>query len=157
VYAYPAEHYDYWRKELPGVPLWWGDFGENLTTQGLQEDSLFIGDHLRIGSAVLKVTQPRMPCYKLALKFGREDIIRRFLVSGRSGFYFNVVETGEVTADARIQVLERDPNRVTVSNLLLLYLGKTSDRELFERAMATTALPQSWRAQLLLRPKLRSE
>jgi MOSC domain-containing protein YiiM len=157
VYAYPAEHYDYWRNELPGLPLVWGAFGENLTTQGLQEDSLFIGDQLRIGSAVLRVTQPRMPCYKLALKFGRENIIERFLVSGRSGFYLNVVETGEVTAGARIQVLERDPNRVTVSNLLLLYLGKTSDRELFERALAVTVLPQNWRAQLLLRLKLPSE
>jgi MOSC domain-containing protein YiiM len=156
VYAYPAEHYDYWRTELPDVPLSWGAFGENLTTQGLQEDSLFIGDHLRVGSAVLRITQPRMPCYKLALKFGREDIIARFLASGRTGFYFTVIETGEAAAEASIQVLERDPNRVTVSDLLRLYLGQTTDRDLFRRAIAVAALPQNWRAQLLRRLKLAS-
>jgi MOSC domain-containing protein YiiM len=91
VYAYPAEHYDYWRNELPGVSFPLGKFGENLTTDGLREDSLCIGDRLRIGSGVLMVTQPRIPCYKLALRFDRDDMITRFLKSGRSGFYFSVI------------------------------------------------------------------
>src|SRR6202040_4302110 len=98
VYAYPSEHYDYWRKELPGMDLPWGMFGENLTTTGLSEDELHIGDRLQIGSAVLLVRQPRMPCYKLAAKFQREDMIERFLRSGRSGFYFSVEQEGEVAA-----------------------------------------------------------
>jgi MOSC domain-containing protein YiiM len=79
VYAYPAEHYEYWRKALPEVPFSWGKFGENLTTEGLEEEMLCIGDRLRVGSAILMVTQPRMPCYKLALGFDRDDMIKRFL------------------------------------------------------------------------------
>jgi len=90
VYAYPAEHYEYWRKTLPEAPFSWGKFGENLTTEGLGEDSLCIGDRLRVGSAILMVTQPRMPCYKLALRFDRDDMIKLFLTSQRSGFYFSV-------------------------------------------------------------------
>ena len=82
MYAYPAEHYEYWRRELPNVSLPWGKFGENLTTEGLAEDTLHIGDRVRVGSAVLVVTQPRLPCYKLALRFGRDDMIKRFLLSG---------------------------------------------------------------------------
>ena len=97
VYACPAEHYEYWRKELPEVPFSWGRFGENLTTEGLREGTLCIGDSLKIGSAVLMVTRPRMPCYKLDLRFDRDDMIKRFLMSGRSGFYFSVIEPGEVT------------------------------------------------------------
>ena len=76
VYAYPAEHYEYWRRELPDVTFSWGQFGENLTTEGLSEDILYIGDRLRVGSTILMVTQPRMPCYKLALRFGRDDMIK---------------------------------------------------------------------------------
>src|SRR5205807_2049773 len=113
VYAYPAEHYDYWRNELPHSSFSWGAFGENLTTEGLREDALYIGDRLRIGSAILMVTQPRMPCYKLALKFERDDMIKRFLMSGRSGFYFSVIEPGEVTAGSKVETLNRDPHQVT--------------------------------------------
>ena len=94
VYAYPAEHYDYWREQLSGSLLSWGAFGENLTTAGLREDEQCIGDLLRVGSAVLQITQPRMPCYKLELRFNRDDMIKRFLVSGRSGFYLSVIEPG---------------------------------------------------------------
>ena len=90
VYAYPSEHYAYWRQELPGMELPWGVFGENFTTEGLSEDELHVGDRVRIGSSTLMVRQPRMPCYKLAAKFQRDDMIERFLVSGRSGFYFSV-------------------------------------------------------------------
>jgi MOSC domain-containing protein YiiM len=82
VYAYPAEHYEYWRRELPGVPFSWGMFGENLTTEGLSEDTLFVGDRLGIGAAILQVAQPRVPCYKMALRFDRDDMFKRFLSSG---------------------------------------------------------------------------
>jgi len=109
VYAYPAEHYEFWRRELPDLTFSWGQFGENLTTEGLMEDTLHIGDRLRVGSATLMVTQPRMPCYKLALRFGRDDMIKLFLASGRSGFYFSVIEPGSVAASSEIEVLSRDP------------------------------------------------
>ena len=151
VYAYPAEHYEYWRKELPEVAFSWGAFGENLTTEGIREDSLCIGDVLRIGSAVLMVTQPRMPCYKLDLRFARDDMIKRFLMSGRSGFYFSVIEPGEVTTGSKIELLERDSNRVTVVDIVRLYLGQITDPGLVQRAIKGSALPANWRTQLLLR------
>jgi MOSC domain-containing protein YiiM len=128
VYAYPAEHYEYWRRELPDVTFSWGQFGENLTTEGLMEDTLHIGDRLRVGSAILMVTQPRLPCYKLALRFGRDDMIKRFLTSGRSGFYFSVIESGSVAASSEIEVLSRDPNCVSVADIARLYFGPSSDQ-----------------------------
>jgi MOSC domain-containing protein YiiM len=148
VYGYPIEHYDYWRRELPDTTLAWGIFGENLTTQGLLEESLCIGDRLRIGSAVLAVTQPRMPCYKLDLRFNRADMVKRFVMSGRSGFYFSVIETGEVHAGSDIQILRRDHNRVTVAELNGLFLGQIHDRELLQRAIKVDVLPDYWRANL---------
>ena len=156
VYAYPAEHYPYWRQELPEVSLSWGHFGENLTTEGLLETDLHIGDRLRAGSAVLVVTQPRMPCYKLALRFQRDDMVQRFLASGRSGFYFSVAEPGEVSAGAEIEVLRRDPSRVTVAEIVQLYLGQERDPGLLERAVKVAALPESWRAWLVRRARARS-
>ena len=149
VYAYPTEHYDYWRNQLPDVSLSWGRFGENLTTEGLREDTLGIGDRLRVGSAVLMVTQPRMPCYKLSLRFDRDDMIKRFLKSGRSGFYFSVIEPGEVSAGSEVEILSRDPNRVTVTDIVRLYLGQTRDPDLVQRAMSVGALPENWKAHLL--------
>ena len=98
VYVYPFEHYEYWRKELPGVKLPYGMFGENLTTEGLLEKDVNVGDRFRIGEAELVVRQPRMPCYKLGLKFQRADMVKRFLTSRRSGFYFAVLREGEVQA-----------------------------------------------------------
>lgn len=151
VYAYPAEHYEYWRNELPQVSFSWGKFGENLTTEGLLEDTLCVGDRLRFGSAVLMATQPRMPCYKLDLRFDRDDMIKRFLTSGRSGFYFSVIEPGEVTVGSKVEILSRDPHRVTVVDILRLYLGQTRDPELLLRATNVSALPDNWKAQLLLR------
>lgn len=151
VYAYPAEHYEYWRRELPERTFSWGEFGENLTTEGLMEDTLHIGDLVRVGSATLMVTQPRMPCYKLALRFGRDDMIKNFLISGRSGFYFSVIETGSVAAGAAIEILSRDPNRVSVADIGRLYLGPTRDQELLARVGRLAALPENWKAELALR------
>ena len=151
VYAYPAEHYEYWRKNLPDVPFSWGKFGENLTTEGLTEDTLCIGDRLKVGAAVLMVTQPRMPCYKLGLRFDREDMIKRFLMSGRSGFYFSVIEPGEVSVGSKIEILSRDPHGVTVADIGRLYRGQARDVGLLRRATSLRALPEDWKAELLLR------
>ena len=151
IYAYPVEHYEYWRKQLPDVSFSWGVFGENLTTEGLSEDTLCIGDIVRAGSAILQVTQPRMPCYKLELRFNRDDMIKRFLVSGRSGFYFSVIEPGDVGLGSQVEVLDRDTNNVTISDILRLYLGQTPDPELLRRMTNVTSLPDNWKTQLQLR------
>ena len=153
VYGYPVEHYEHWRNELPEQPFSAGTFGENLTTEGLEEDTLCIGDYLRVGSAVLMVTQPRMPCYKLNVRFDREDMIERFLVSGRSGFYFSLVEPGEVSIGSKVEMLCRDPDRVTIADIGRLYLGQTRDASLIHRATNLRALPQNWKSELLLRAR----
>jgi MOSC domain-containing protein YiiM len=145
VYAYPAEHYDYWRAELPGTELPWGMFGENFTTEGLEESKVNIGDRFRIGAAEVTVTEPRMPCYKLGIKFGRTDIIRRFLASGWTGFYFSVQREGEVEAGDSIERIKRDENDVTVADITRLYARKKDDVETLRRAIALEALPKSWR------------
>jgi MOSC domain-containing protein YiiM len=145
VYAYPLEHYDYWRKELHGKDLPWGMFGENFTTTGLSEEELRIGDRLQIGSAVLLVRQPRMPCYKLAAKFQRNDMIERFLHSGRSGFYFSVEQEGEVAAGNSVKFLSRDSDGITIAEMNRLVASDRYNRNLLQKAMNTSALPEHWR------------
>ncbi len=144
-YAYPGEHYSYWREQLPSMDLPWGMFGENLSTEGLHETSVNIGDRFRIGAAEVMVTEPRMPCYKLGIKFGRTDIIKRFLASGRTGFYFSVQREGEVGAGDKVELVERDHNEVTVADITRLYAHDRSDVETMQRALAVAALPESWR------------
>ena len=145
VYAYPSEHYDFWRNELPDMNLPFGMFGENFTTEGLLEDSVNIGDRFRVGKAELMVTQPRMPCYKLGLKFGRADMVKRFLVSRRTGFYFAVVQEGEVEAGDELELLDRDRNGLTVADVTRLYAFEKDDLKTLRRALETEALPASWR------------
>jgi MOSC domain-containing protein YiiM len=118
VYAYPSEHYARWHEELPDAELPWGAFGENLTLEGLLEGTTCIGDRLRIGTAELVVTQPRQPCFKLAYKFGRQDMIKRFLKSGRSGFYLSVAREGDVGAGDTIELLSRPDGAPTVTDIL---------------------------------------
>src|SRR5258708_8314180 len=117
VYGYPSEHSGYWRQELPEVDLPWGAFGENFTTEGLVEDELHVGDRFRIGSAVVMVRQPRMPCYKLAAKLQRDDMIERFLRSGRSGFYFSVEQEGEVGEGDSFELISQEGEGVTIADM----------------------------------------
>jgi MOSC domain-containing protein YiiM len=151
VYGYASEHYPYWRSQFPQMELPWGTFGENLTTEGVSENSLHIGDTLRAGSAVLMVAQPRMPCYKMQIRFRRDDIIQRFLMSGRSGFYFSIVEEGEVAAGSPIEVLSRDENKVTIADIYRIYVGQEPDPELLRRVLKVPALPEGLRRSLLKR------
>jgi MOSC domain-containing protein YiiM len=145
VYAYPAEHYAYWRNEFPGTTMPWGMFGENLTTEGLNEDAAQIGDRFRVGSAELAVTQPRLPCFKLGLRFGRTDMVKRFLVSGRTGFYFKVVAEGDVAGDDPIVLLEQAAVFSPVSAITRLYGRDKHDVEGMRRVVGIAALPNDWR------------
>src|SRR5438874_10912829 len=121
VYAYPSEHYSYWRTELPGMDLPSGMFGENFTTEGLLESSGYIGDRFRIGETEVMVTEPRMPCYKLGVKFGRADIITRFLASRRTGFYFAAMRDGMVGAGDAMELIGREQQDISVANITRLY------------------------------------
>jgi MOSC domain-containing protein YiiM len=145
VYAYPAEHYDFWRRELPDADLPWGAFGENLTTEGLLEDEAWIGDRYKVGTAELVVTQPRMPCYKLAIRFGHPDVVRRFLKSRRSGLYFSVEREGAVGAGDAIERLERNEARLTIADVVSLYAKDVENQTLLESASRHPALPAAWR------------
>jgi len=147
VYSYPIEHYYYWRNQFSNLDFVWGMFGENFTTEGLMEDDVNIGDHFQIGSAKLVATQPRMPCYKLGVKFGTMEIIRRFLSSGRSGIYFKVLEEGEVQPGDDIKIVKKDKNNVTVKDIVSLYNSRDIKHNIdtMERAMKVEALPEGWR------------
>jgi MOSC domain-containing protein YiiM len=159
VYAYPSEHYEYWRRELLEMDLPPGMFGENFTTEGLGEDQLHVGDRFRIGSGVVMVRQPRMPCYKLAAKFQREDMIERFLRSGRSGFYFSVEQEGEVGVGDSFELISRESEGVTIAEMNRLFFREKYNRDLLRKAIATPALPEDWRDYFLPRlngPAVRS-
>lgn len=147
VYSYPWEHYRYWKEQLPGMEISYGGFGENLTTEGLTEDVVSIGDRFRVGSAVLQVTQPRMPCFKLGIRFGRADMVKRFWQSGRSGIYFAVVEEGDVEAGDPIERIGEGPEAISVADVVRLYRGDETSAELLERAMRAP-LSGSWKAEL---------
>jgi MOSC domain-containing protein YiiM len=151
VYCYPIEHYDYWRKELPGRELPAGMFGENFTTDGLLEDTVHLGDRFSMGSAEVVVTQPRMPCYKLGVRFQSDDMVRRFLASERTGFYLAVTREGKVGAGDEIKVISRDENAVPVSEITRLYVAKRygeDDVKSLRRALRVATLPESWKEYL---------
>ena len=170
VYLYPGEHYSYWRTQLPDVDLPLGAFGENFTTEGILEDEIRIGDRIRVGSAEFMVTQPRMPCYKLGIRFDRRDMVKRFLESKRTGFYLAVLREGEVESGDAIewsqtgmsrhrradprgrergqrlsQFNEKQESGVTITDIVKLYSTDAHNQELLRRATELPALPQSWK------------
>lgn len=148
IYAYPHEHYAFWPEQLPGVDLQPGHFGENLTIEGLLEDDVHVGDRLKIGSAELVVTQPRLPCYKLGIRFGREEMVKRFLDSRRTGFYMSVAVEGDIGAGDTIQIVERHPAAVSIRELLRMYLKERVAADRLREAIAIPALPDGWRRDL---------
>lgn len=145
VYVYPAEHYGFWQEELPGLDLPWGAFGENFTTEGLTEGAVCIGDRLHVGSAEFVVTQPRMPCFKLGIRFGRADMPKRFFRSGRTGFYLAVAREGHVMTSDSIELLSRGEQAVSVADIVSLYTADAANQDLLRRASELPVLPQGWR------------
>jgi MOSC domain-containing protein YiiM len=141
VYAYPSEHYEYWRKELPGVELTWGNFGENFTTEGLTEEIAYIGDKFRVGGAVVKVAQPRFPCYKLGIRFDRADMVKRFWASKRSGIYFSVVEEGLVDAGDTFERIHEDERRISIADINRTYEDPGGNLALLQRIVSLEVLP----------------
>ena len=151
VYCYPSEHYEYWKKELPGRDFPLGMFGENFSTEGLFENSVDLGDCFSVGSAEVVVTQPRLPCYKLGVRFGSDDMVERFLASARTGFYLAVAREGKVAAGDEIRLLARDPNAIPVSEIIRLYVAKSfsdADVAVLQRISQIAAVPDSWKQYL---------
>jgi MOSC domain-containing protein YiiM len=153
IYAYPAEHYRFWRAELPELQLGWGSFGENITTEGILENEIHVGDRLCAGTVELIVTEPRLPCYKLNAKFAREDMVKRFVRSRRTGFYLAVAREGEIGAGDSIDVLSRDEHRVSMAEITRLYAFDRRDLAAMRRAASVAALPESWRSFFLMRSR----
>lgn len=145
VYAYPSEHYAWWRRELDNPDLDWGAFGENLTVSGLTETAVRIGDRFQVGTAELQVTQPRLPCYKLGIRFGRPDMEIRFLRSGRTGFYLSVVHEGELESGDAVAIVDRAEDSMTVAEIVALYGAGRPDADMVRRAGELAALPQGMR------------
>jgi MOSC domain-containing protein YiiM len=148
VYCYPIEHYEYWRAELAGRSLPMGVFGENFTVEGLSEDTVHIGDRFTVGSAEVVVTQPRMPCYKLGIRFESDDMVRRFLSSRLTGFYLAVSREGKVGAGDAMALARRDPESVPVAEITRLYVTQIygpEDVRQARRTIAVEALPGSWK------------
>jgi MOSC domain-containing protein YiiM len=151
VYFYSVEHYGYWKAELGRPALSFGAFGENFTVEEFLEDDVYVGDRISVGSAELVVTQPRLPCYKLGIRFESDEMIKRFLDSGRTGFYTAVVREGEVAAGDELTVVWHDPDAVPVSAIPRLYIAKQYDAEDLRQArrlLAAEALPDSWKGYL---------
>ena len=155
VYAYSSEHYPYWMQQLPDTDLVLGNFGENLTITGLTEERAHIGDHYRIGSSILRVTQPRMPCFKLAIRFERADMIKRFWKSGRSGIYFAIVQEGELESGDEIELVEEHPARVAVADVVKVFKYEITDPEIYARVMETP-IAGSWKEDIRERWAARS-
>jgi MOSC domain-containing protein YiiM len=147
VYAYPSEHYDYWREQLPEYEFTWGNFGENFTSEGLLENNAFIGDHFRIGEAVVKVVQPRMPCFKLAIRFDRPDMVKRFLASRRSGIYFSVVEEGMVNVGDTFDRIHEDERQISIADINRAYTCPEEHHELVRRIVDQEVLPHGLHAE----------
>jgi MOSC domain-containing protein YiiM len=148
VYCYPLAHYDFWKRELPDRELPMGTFGENFTLDDSLEESVHLGDRFSIGSAEVVVTQPRLPCYKLGIRFGADDMVERFFVSRRTGFYLAVTSEGEVGVGDEMRVISRDPSGVPISEVNRLYAGKrysNADAAWVQRALRVAAFPESWK------------
>ena len=145
VYAYPSEYYELWRQERPELDLPWGQFGENLTTEGLVDTEVSVGDRFRIGTAELVVTQPRLPCFKLGIKVGRQEFVTEFLERGLHGFYLSVAREGDVAAGDPIVRLSSDPRGFGVTEVARLYARDRDDVDGLLRAAGLDVLPESWR------------
>ncbi len=147
--VYPSEHYDLWKEELGNPGLSFGDFGENLTTAGLMEGDICLGDRLRIGSVEMVVTQPREPCITLNARLDTKDLSVRILKSGRSGFYCSVEREGTIENGDSIEYISRDENKVSVSNFNRIINGETEVADIIFRASKIDALPPRLKSQFL--------
>ncbi len=148
VYCYQLKHYDYWKAELPNRDLPVGMFGENLTVDSPPEDEIFLGDRYAVGSAEVVITQPRLPCYKLGIKFGDDNMVKRFFNARRTGFYLTVAREGELGVGDEMRLVSSDPNRVPLSEIMRLYAEedyKTGDVAAVQRVLRVEAVPESWK------------
>lgn len=147
-YLYSKDHYDFWKEQYPDLDLEWGMFGENLTVEGLDESNILIGDIFEIGDAVVQVSQPRYPCFKLGVRFGSQDIVRKFLESSFPGIYLRVLKQGAVKTGDEIVLKERANNSLSVTEVYAPFTSEIDNTELIEKAIAIPELAVAWRKDL---------
>jgi MOSC domain-containing protein YiiM len=148
VYCYPVEHYTYWQKKLPGRDLPLGVFGENFTTKGMLEQDVHLGDRFAINDAEVVVTQPRLPCYKLGVRFQADDMVKKFLASRRIGFYVAVTREGSVAAGDEMIPVVQNASRISIADFLRLFLAKSfsdADRASLQELYALPSVPLDWK------------
>jgi MOSC domain-containing protein YiiM len=152
VYGFASDHYAFWQEKLGEPPFHFGQFGENLTIDGLDESALCIGDQLQVGESVLEITQPRVPCFKLGLAFDREDMPRLFVEHAATGIYFRVIKTGSVASGDKVSLHQAHPARLSVQRLFKAYFDKTLDESekqtVMREALEIEALSIEWREKL---------
>ncbi len=148
VYCYPVEHYTYWQKKLPGRDLPPGVFGENFATKGMLEQDIHLGDRFAINDAEVVVTQPRLPCYKLGIRFQADDMVKKFLASRRIGFYVAVTREGSVAAGDEMIPVVRNASAISIADFLRLFLTKSfsdADRASLKELYALPSVPLDWK------------
>lgn len=145
VHGYSTENYDYWKRELSRDDFRYGQFGENFTVEGMPDDEICVGDVFRVGGTLLEVTQPRVPCFKLAMKMEMPEFLKLFMPSERVGFYFRVLEEGEVGAGDSIERVKADPEGMTVQEMFHLLYYEKDKVEGARRAMRIAAMSPGWR------------
>lgn len=147
-YLFSRDHYPYWKNLYPEMDWNWGMFGENLTIEGLDETKLYIGDIYKIGTALVQITQPREPCYKLGAKFGTQGILKQFIEHGRPGTYVSVLEEGNVSAGDSVTLVSPYKNKLTTAEFFRLLFAKEKDRGILDLAVQNEALPERKREKL---------
>ncbi len=148
VYAYSFDGYAPWQRKRPKDALSYGAFGENLTIDHLPENQICIGDEFRLGGAILQAVQPRLPCYKLGVKFNDASVLRLFMELERPGVYFKVLEQGQIEKGEELQLIKRESERVSIHRLFLILGGSPTDEEEIETVLRLRALPAGIREQL---------
>jgi MOSC domain-containing protein YiiM len=141
VYAYSLDHYDYWRETLGRSKLPYGQFGENLTVAGLDEAERCIGDQLQIGDALFTISQPRVPCFKLGIRFGDRRMPRMFAESLRTGFYLRVLREGTIRNGDRVHVVTRGKGQLSIRSIFDAYL-KPNDRAALRLLASALEIPE---------------
>ena len=147
-YLFSADHYTYWKGKYPDLEWDWGMFGENLTIQGMDESLIRIGDVYKIGSALVQVSQPREPCYKLGVRFGTQEMLRQFIAHGYPGTYVRILKEGEVKTNDELILVERSENTLTVKQFYQLLYAKEKELEIVKLAINNPSLPEYKRARL---------
>lgn len=145
VYAYPAEHYVFWKAERDDLLFEPGVFGENLSVSGMTEDQVCVGDVFQVGAVKLKVTTPRMPCFKLGIKMGDPRFVKDFMQAEKNGFYLKVLQEGEIEAGDSIKKVEEDGYSLSILEMVQLYTTRKYDENLMRKAVTSPSLPEDWR------------